>query len=47
MSKSKLVQDAERMYEIVDRLAWRADIWQDRYLYWITVAVIHILEEIY
>lgn len=46
MSKTKLVRDAENMEEITQRLATRDDIWQDRYIYWIAVAVLHLLEEV-
>ena len=46
MSKLKLIQDAENMQEITERLATRDDIWQDRYIYWIAVAVLHLLEEV-
>ena len=46
MSKNKLVQDAERMEEITERLVERDDIWQDRYIYWIAVAVLHLLQEV-
>lgn len=46
MSKSRLVVDAENMEEITERLAKRDDIWQDRYVYWIAVAVLHAIDEI-
>lgn len=32
------------MDEIAERLSQRQDIWQDRYIYWIAVAIGHILE---
>ena len=41
---SKYERDKERMDEIAERLSERQDIWQDRYVYWIAVAVGHILE---
>lgn len=41
---SKYSKDKERMDEIVERLSERQDIWQDQYVYWIAVAVGHILE---
>ena len=41
---SKYSKDKERMDEIAERLSERQDIWQDRYIYWITVAIGHILE---
>ena len=41
---SKYTEDKERMDEIADKLSDRQDIWQDRYIYWIAVAIGHILE---
>ena len=41
---SKYSRDKERMDEIAERLSERQDIWQDRYIYWIAVAIGHILE---
>ena len=41
---SKYSRDKERMDEIAERLSQRQDIWQDRYIYWIAVAIGHILE---
>ena len=41
---NKYERDKERMDEIAERLSERQDIWQDRYVYWIAVAVGHILE---
>lgn len=41
---SKYTEDKERMDEIAERLSERQDIWQDRYIYWIAVAIGHILE---
>ena len=38
-----LTKDAERMLEVMDRTADRADIWQDRCVYWIAVAVYHCI----
>ena len=46
MNKSKLQRDAENMQEITERLVNRDEIWQDRYIYWIAVAVLHLLEEV-
>ena len=37
-------RDQERMDEIAERLSERQDVWQDRYIYWIAVAIGHILE---
>lgn len=41
---SKYRTDKERMDIIAERLVHRQDIWQDRYIYWIAVALGHILE---
>lgn len=41
---NKYTRDKERMDEIAERLSQRQDIWQDRYVYWIAVALGHILE---
>ena len=41
---NKYSKDKERMDEIAERLSQRQDIWQDRYIYWIAVALGHILE---
>ena len=41
---NKYSEDKERMDEIAERLSQRQDIWQDRYVYWIAVAIGHILE---
>ena len=41
---TKYEKDKERMDEIAERLSQRQDIWQDRYVYWIAVAIGHILE---
>ena len=41
---NKYAVDKERMDEIAERLVHRQDIWQDRYIYWIAVAIGHILE---
>lgn len=46
MSKTKLGRDAENMQEITERLVMKDEIWQDRYIYWIAVAVLHLLEEV-
>lgn len=44
MIMSKYRTDKERMDIIAERLVHRQDIWQDRYIYWIAVAIGHILE---
>ena len=41
---NKYTRDKQRMDEIAERLSQRQDIWQDRYIYWIAVAIGHILE---
>lgn len=43
---SKYRTDKERMDIITERLVHRQDIWQDRYIYYIAVAIGHILEYI-
>lgn len=39
----RFTQDAERMAEVMERTGRRADIWQDRCVYWIAVAVYHLI----
>lgn len=41
-----LTKDAEHMEEIMSRTADRCDIWQDRFIYWIAVAIYHIIQQI-
>ena len=41
---NKYRADKEKMDIITERLVHRQDIWQDRYIYWIAVAIGHILE---
>lgn len=43
--RDELVKDAERMEEVCCRLSVREDIWQDRIIYWIAVAVLHLLRD--
>ena len=43
MTNKTLSKDAERMLEITARTVERTDIWQDRFIYWIAVAIYHIL----
>ena len=45
MTRDDLIQDAERMEEVCCRLSGREDIWQDRIIYWIAVAVLHLLKD--
>lgn len=41
---SKYTEDKKHMDEIADKLSKRQDIWQDRFIYWMAVAIGHILE---
>ena len=41
-----LRNDAERMEEIMERTANRCDIWQDRFIYWMAVAIYHIIQRV-
>ena len=41
---SKYSKDKEHMDKIAERLSERQDIWQDRFIYWMAVAIGHILE---
>lgn len=41
--KERLKQDAENMLQVMDRTAGRSDIWQDRCVYWMAVAIYHII----
>ena len=43
VSKDTLTKDAENMLEIMDKTVNRADIWQDRFIYWIAVAIYHLI----
>lgn len=42
--RKELIKDAENMEEAMSRTAQRCDIWQDLIIYWIAVAVYHILQ---
>ena len=44
MKREILVKDAERMEEISCRTAERSDIWQDRFIYWMAVAILALLK---
>jgi hypothetical protein len=44
--RNKYQADKERIDIITERLVHRQDIWQDRYIYYIAVAIGHILEYI-
>ena len=43
MNRQALIEDIENMDEVMSKTADRADIWQDRYIYWMAVAIWHIL----
>lgn len=38
-----LIKDLEHMEEACERTANRTDIWQDRIIYWMAVALVHII----
>ena len=40
---SELRRDAENMLEVMDRTVNRADIWQDRCVYWMAKAIYDII----
>lgn len=44
MIRKALIEDAGNMEDACSRLANRQDIWQDRIIYWICVAVLHLLQ---
>ena len=37
-------EDAKRMEDAAIRTSQRADIWQDRIIYWMCVAILHLIE---
>lgn len=39
-----LTEDAQHMEDAACHVADRCDIWQDRIIYWLSVAVLHILQ---
>ena len=43
MTRDVLLEDAQHMEEACERTVNRCDIWQDRIIYWICVAVLHLL----
>lgn len=43
MKRSALIKDLENMEEIMDRTVNRCDLWQDRFIYWMAVALFHLL----
>lgn len=45
MTRDDLVKDARNMEEIAERTASRCDIWQDRFIYWMAIAILHLLQE--
>lgn len=44
MTREELIADAQHMEDACCRLAQPTDIWQDRIIYWICVAVLHLLQ---
>lgn len=42
--RAALVEDAQHMEEACERLVNRVDIWQDRIVYWLCAAVLHLLQ---
>ena len=46
MAKKPLVEDSDNMIEIMSRLAYREEIWQDRFIYWIAKALWDVLQEL-
>jgi hypothetical protein len=45
MTRATLIEDKERMDKIAKTMEeTEADIWQNRYIFWIAVALGHILE---
>ena len=40
----RLKRDADNMMTIMERTAERSDIWQDRFIYWIAVAIFDIID---
>lgn len=44
MTYEALRDDKERMDEIAEKLSRKTDARQDRYLYWMAVAIGHLLE---
>lgn len=45
MSRDELMRDTERMEQVCIRLGGQTDIWQSRCIYWIAVAVMHLLQD--
>lgn len=43
MKKNKLIRDLENIDEIAEKLGDRSDIWQDRFIYWMAIAIRDIL----
>lgn len=46
MTKSTLIEDLEMMEAVLDKTAYRVDLWQDRCIYWMAVCIWHILQYI-
>lgn len=45
MRKDVLIEDIKRIEEIQERTVNRCDLWQDRCVYWLSVAVWHLLQD--
>lgn len=41
--KKQMLKDMEHMEEAMERTVNRTDIWQDRIIYWMAVALFHAL----
>ena len=44
MNRKQIVSDMENMEEVLGRTADRCDIWQDRVIYMMAMAIWHILQ---
>lgn len=44
MNRKQIVRDMENMEEVLGRTADRCDIWQDRVIYMMAMAIWHILQ---
>ena len=43
MKRSVVIKDLENMEKVMNRTVNRCDIWQDRFIYWMAVAIYHLL----
>ena len=44
MNRKQIIKDMENMEEVLGRTADRCDIWQDRVIYTMAMAIWHILQ---